>query len=192
VKPPPRPARRFFQVIPYIGAHSFQGDGGTILGPGLRVGGLIGLRVNELLTINGELTIDVLNASHLPVRDPYNSYREQQATIGLSPLVAFPVDESVEIAFGPKLAFWGADYGQSSSARGDGDGTYSGYDLGANGAVFVHVGRKIWVGGLAAFDVRIYGNSCFTPISGVERCNANNLPSADKVLALSALLMFSP
>jgi hypothetical protein len=56
----------------------------------------------------------------------------------------------------------------------------------------VHVSRTLWVGGLAAFDVRIYGNSCFTPLNGTERCNANNLPSADKVMALSALMMFSP
>ena len=109
----------------------------------------------------------------------------------MSPLVAFPAGD-VELAFGPKLAFWGADYSQDSLARGNGSGTYSGLDFGANGAVFAQVGRKLWLGGLASFDVRTYGNSCFTALSGRERCTRSNLPSADKVVALSALLMFSP
>jgi hypothetical protein len=192
VKAPPRPARRLFQLIPYIGAHSFQGDGGAILGPGLRVGSLVGFRVNEYLTINGELTIDILNASGLPMRGFYDSYSEENGTIGLSPLVAFPVGSGVELAFGPKIAFWGADYYQDSTTRGNGSGTYSGVDYGANGAVFAQVGRKLWVGGLAAFDLRTYGSSCFTPSYGGEVCTRTNLPSADKVVALSALLMFSP
>jgi hypothetical protein len=191
----PRPARRLFQLIPYIGGHSFQGDGGAILGPGWRVGALVGFRVNEYFTINGELTVDVLNATSLPPGDSsaaYDYYSEVQGIIGLSPLVAFPVG-GVELAFGPKLGFWGADYYQNSMVRGNGSGTYSGYDLGANGVVFVQVGRKLWLGGLASFDLRAYTNSCFSPSSSyVERCSTINLPSADKVIALSALLMFSP
>ena len=114
-----------------------------------------------------------------------------QGIIGLSPLVAFPAGD-VEVALGPKVAIWGADYSQDSLVRGNGDGTYSGLDFGANGAVLAHVGRKIWLGGLASFDVRTYGSSCFTALSGRERCTRNDLPSADKVVALSALLMFSP
>ena len=188
--PPPRRSSRFFQLIPYIGGHSFQGDGGAILGPGLRVGGLMGVRVNEYLTLNGELTLDFLNAS-LSQTGTYDSYNEQQATIGLSPLLNFPVSENVELAFGPKAGIWGSSYNQYLNNR-SGDGTYSGYNFGANGAVFVQVGRKLWLGGLATFDLRVYGNSCFTPSSGKERCTATNVPAADKIIAFSALLMFSP
>lgn len=185
--PPRRRSARMFQMIGYIGAHSIQGDGGAILGPGLRAGGLLGFRVNDNVTINGELTLDVMNAAHLPETDAYS---EQDATIGLSPLVAFPAG-TVEVAFGPKLAVWGADYGQDFRARGQGKGTYTGYDLGVNAAALAQVGRHIWLGGLASFDLRTYGHSCFSPRGGLERCTSYNLPSSDKVLGLSALLMFS-
>ena len=105
--------------------------------------------------------------------------------------MAFPAG-GIELAFGPKLGVWGSTYFQDSIARGNGDGTYTGYDLGANGAAFFKVGRKLWVGGLASFDLRTYGQSCFTAYSDIQRCSSNSLPSADKVVALSALLMFSP
>src|SRR5204862_5314159 len=182
--PPRRPRRRLFQLIPYVGAHSFQGDGGRILAAGLRIGGLLGFRIGDYVSINGELTIDVLNPAHLPAGD---SYSEENATIGLSPLVAFPAG-AIELAFGPKLAIWGADYAQDSRTRGAGDGSYTGFDVGANGAGFAQVGRKLWLGGLASFDVRTYGHSCFTALAGLERCTSSNLPSSDKVVALSLVL----
>ena len=176
-------------MIPYVGAHSYQGEGGTILGPGMHVGGLLGFRLGDYLSINGELTLDIVNATRLPTGDRYT---EEVVTIGLSPLVAFPVGSGIELALGPKLGWWGSGYYQDSSARGKGSGSYSGYDLGANGAGFVQVGRKLWLGGLASFDLRTYGRSCFTATGDIDRCSSGSLPSSDKVVALSALLMFSP
>lgn len=187
--PPRPPPRRLFQLIPYIGAHSYQGAGGTILGPGVHAGGLLGFRIGDHLSINGELTIDLVNANDLPTGDRYT---EEAVTIGLSPLVAFPVGRGIELALGPKLGWWGSSYYQDASARGKGSGSYAGYDLGANAAGFVQVGRKLWLGGLASFDLRTYGRSCFTAYSDIERCSVGSLPSSDKVVALSALLMFSP
>jgi hypothetical protein len=185
----PRPASRVFQLIPYIGVHSFRGEGGKILGPGPRVGGLVGFRLGDRFLINFELTVDIVNATHLPA---FDTYSEMDLTLGLSPLVAFPVSDGVELAFGPKLGAWLADYSQSSSMRGSGNGLYSGFDLGANGAAFVQVGRKLWLGGLLSFDFRTYSTSCFTPYAGVEGCSSTNLPTSDKVVSLAALLMFSP
>jgi hypothetical protein len=150
--------------------------------------------VNDYITFNAELTVDNLNATSLPPGDSRfagDTYDEVQGLIGISPLVAFPTG-NVELALGPKLAFWGADYDQSSHARGSGYGTYSGIDLGANAAVFAHTSRRLWLGALASFDARTYSNICFTASAGHERCTRTDLPSADKVLAVSALLMFSP
>jgi hypothetical protein len=177
-----------FQLIPHVGFHSYRGDGGAILGPGLRVGALVGLRIGDHVSLNGEITADLTNATNLP---PGDSYNEQNAAIGLSPLVALPVGTGIELAFGPKFAAWGASYYQTSTTRGDGGGSYSGLDLGANGAVFFQVGRRVWLGGLAGFDLRFYSQSCFRASGGSERCSSSNLPSSDKVMAFSALLMFS-
>lgn len=183
----PGSRRRLFQLLPYIGFHSYQGEGGTNLGPGLRVGGLTGFRLGDLVSLNAELSFDLLRATDLPAGDHYS---EIDLTASFSPLVSFPAGR-VELAFGPKLGAWLGSYHQTSLVRGDGGGTYSGLDLGANGAVFVQVGRKLWLGGLASFDVRTYRTSCFTPFRGTEGCTSSTLPSSDKVVALSALLMFS-
>ena len=175
-----------FELIPYLGFHSYQGEGGAHLGPGMRLGGLIGLRVGDDVWINGELTIDSANPRDFPKDETYD---EDDFTASLSPLVFVPAG-GVELAFGPKLGAWAATYGQSSFARGDGNGTYAGFDLGVNGAAFFQVGRKLWLGGLASFDLRTYRSSCFTPLGGTERCSSA-LPPSDKIVAISALLMFS-
>jgi hypothetical protein len=185
--PPPPGSSRVFQLLPYIGAHSFRGDGGAILGPGLRVGGLVGFRLGDHFSINGELTIDLLDATRLPAGDRYG---EQDFTFGVSPLASVSAGP-VELALGPKLGFWTADYNQASLARGNGGGSYLGYDLGANGAAFGRVGRKLWLGALASFDLRIYGRKCYTPLYGIEHCTTIDLPSTDKGVSLSAVLMFS-
>jgi hypothetical protein len=186
--PPPRRRARLFQLIPYLGAHSYQGQGGTILGLGPHVGGLVGFRIGDSFSLNAELTLDLLNANGLPAGDTYS---EESWTIALSPLVTFPFG-GIELALGPKLGLWASSYFQNSQTRGNGDGDYQGIDIGANGAGFVQVGRKLWVGGLASFDVRSYRVSCFTPITGAKVCAAEGFPSSDKVVALSALLLFSP
>jgi hypothetical protein len=180
------PRRRTFELIPYLGLQSYRGEGGAHLGPGTRLGGLIGLRVGDNVWINGELTIDSLSTRNLPDGDSYDEY---DFAASLSPLVFVPAGD-VQLAFGPKLGAWAASYNQSSFARGDGNGSYSGFDLGVNGAAFFQVGRKLWLGGLASFDLRTYRSSCFTAFAGIEGCSST-LPAADKVVAISALLMFS-
>jgi hypothetical protein len=176
-------------MLPHIGFHSYQGQGGATLGPGLHVGGLAGFLLGDSVSLNGELTFDFLRATNLPAGDRYS---ELDITAAFSPLVSFPAGR-VELAFGPKLGGWIGSYNQESLVRGKGDGDYSGFDLGANGAAVVQVGRKLWLGGLASFDVRTYGMSCFTPLEGTRTCSlSSNLPSPDKVVTLSALLMFSP
>lgn len=179
--------RRTFQLVPYIGIHSYEGESGASLGPGFRVGGLTGFRLSDLVSINGELTLDLLNPNGLPYGE---SYSELATTISLSPLVSFPAGR-FELVLGPKLGFWLASYSQISPSRGDGDGRYLGFDLGANGAAFLPVGRNLRMGALASFDLRIFRQSCFTPYDGLEGCSAGALPPADKVVALSAVLMFS-
>jgi hypothetical protein len=174
-------------LLPHIGVHSYQGDGGTNLGPGLRVGGITGFLLGDFVSLNAELTFDLLRATDLPARDHYS---EIDVTATFSPLISFPAGR-VELAFGPKLGAWLGSYDQTSLVRGDGGGTYSGLDLGANGAVFVQVARRLWLGGLASFDVRSYRKSCFTPLRGTESCTSDALPASDKVVALSALLMFA-
>ncbi|HVR63658.1 MAG TPA: hypothetical protein VMU50_17275 [Polyangia bacterium] len=186
----PLPRRRripIFQILPYLGIHTYQGKAGTNIGPGLHIGGLAGVRVGDLFSINGELTLDALSLSGLPGGDTFNEF-DFSATI--SPLVPFAAGK-IDLAMGPKFGAWAATYDQWSLSRGNGSGTFSGLDFGVNLAGFTRMSNKVWLGGLASFDLRTFGKSCFSPTDGLEGCSSNNLPSADKVVALSIGLMFS-
>jgi len=173
--------------MPYAGLHSYHGDGTANIGPGIHLGGLVGFRFQEVVSLNGELTLDRLDLSNLPVGEQLSEF-DLVATI--SPLYSI-IDGKLEVAFGPKIGFWIGNYDQTSASRGDGNGTFSGLDLGANLAVMGQVGRHLWLDGLASFDVRTFRSSCFAPPYGKETCANGDLPPADKVLALSLLLMFS-
>ncbi len=185
--PPLPPRNRYFQLIPYIGIHSYWGQAAANVGTGLHIGGMIGSRLGDLFSINGELTLDVLDVSGLPQVEKFS---ELDFSATVSPLVSVAAGK-IDLAFGPKLGVWGATYDQTSIARGSGSGTFSGVDFGANFAGFTQVRSRLWVGGLASFDLRTFRKSCFTPTDGQSGCSTRDLPAADKVAALSLLLMFS-
>jgi hypothetical protein len=155
--------------------------------PGLHFGGLAGFRLSELVSINGELAFDSVDLNG--PRD--ERFTELDSTATLSPLVSITAGK-VDLVFGPKLGAWVASYNQSSVSRGDGSGTFWGLDLGTSFATLTQVSRRLWLGGLASFDLRIYRKICFTPTGGIEGCASTDLPPADKVVSFSALLMFSP
>lgn len=184
---PLRRRTRLIQLIPYAGVHSYHGAGATKIGPGLHLGGLFGVRFQEVGSLNGELTLDSVELGNLPVGEKLS---EVDLSATFSPLFSV-IAGRLELAFGPKVGVWLGSYSQSSPSRGDGTGTFFGGDLGANLAGVSQLGRHIWLGGLASFDVRIYSKSCFTPTRGREGCAIGELPPADKVVALSILLMFT-
>ena len=57
---PPTKIRRFM-ALPYLGTHSYQTAANAAYFPGLRIGGLVGGRVSEMLSLNWELTFDISN-----------------------------------------------------------------------------------------------------------------------------------
>lgn len=183
-----RPRSLFFQIVPYLGLHSYHGQNTANVGPGLHAGVLAGVRAGELVWIDVELTLDAIELRRLPEHD---SYSEADFTANASPLFSIPAGK-VTLEVGPKLGLWKGLYNQSSVSRGSGAGAYWGYDFGANVAAFTQVSRKLSLGGLASFDLRTYKNSCFDPSDGLEGCSRLELPEADKVVALSILLLIAP
>ena len=185
--PPPPPVQRrhrVFMFLPYIGFHSFLGNNAQGLDAGFHLGGMMGFRIGDFVSLNGELSLDVLNPNNTGAG---NSYSETDFTLTFSPMIHIPAG-NVELAFGPKLGLWGGVYNQSN-AFADGDGSYSGVDLGSNFGVFFQVGRHVWLGGILSFDSRSYSQNCFTPTGGSQGCTSTGLPPADKVGAMSFALM---
>src|SRR5215471_1724817 len=83
-------------MIPYVGVSSFQGSTGKDLNPGFRAGGLGGLHINEMFSVNGELTLDFLNFGG------GGDHSGTELDLALSPFVHVPAS-NIELVFGPKL-----------------------------------------------------------------------------------------
>ena len=162
--PPPPPAyvpapstvpryRQGFLWMPYIGANIPVGDAADAYGTGLRLGALFGLNINSFLSLNGEMTIDVLNFK----TGSGVSASGAQVDFSFSPLFHFSAP-MLEFVVGPKL---GSFYmSETVSEAGTMDSTYSGEGIsyGFNVGVFIPIGR-IAIGGLLSYTGREF-ESC--------------------------------
>jgi hypothetical protein len=168
--------------LPYIGFNSFVGN--NELDAGFRIGGMMGFRIGDYVSLNGELTIDSINPNSNFIDG--STYSEFDFGLTFSPMVHIPAG-TVELAFGPKLGGW-LGVGNQSAGAVPGEYDFAGGDLGLNAALFFQVGRRVWLGGLFSFDSRTYSSSCFTPTYGSQACQSV-LPSSDKVTSASFALM---
>lgn len=119
-------------ALPYIGIDSFSGYGTGGLGPGLRLGALLGGVVFPRLSLNGELTVDVMNP-----RTGLDA-SESMLQFTISPLIHMRAS-SAEVVFGPKVGPWRLS-GQSSDGIVTTDVDEQGWTVGANAGVFFAVG----------------------------------------------------
>jgi hypothetical protein len=136
-----------FLLLPFVGVQSIHNDNsGT--GPGLRVGGLVGARLNEQFSFNGELLFDLENLSNVPPGVNENVYFIQFAVAPLFHLQASPM---AEIVIGPKLGLF-FDHASLSGYGLDASGSSEGLLLGANLGAFFRVSDALSLGGLFNFD----------------------------------------
>jgi hypothetical protein len=151
---PTEPAfRRGFLWMPYLGVNIPTGSSSDWASTGLRLGGIFGFNVNPFLSLNGELTIDILNMNSAPG----SSITGAEVDIAFSPLFHYDLP-GLEFVVGPKLGFFG--YSATASESGYSDVTYSGSGLayGVNAGVFVPLGR-IAIGGLLNYTGRHFSTS---------------------------------
>jgi hypothetical protein len=135
--PPPPPPRRHgtgFLALPYIGINSFGGDNAGNIDTGLRIGTFLGGRISDVVSLNGELTFDLMN----PEVPADTHVTETMAHVTLSPL--FHVDAgSLELVIGPKFGFWSLRADVSSTDL-SGNLDQRGWTLGVNAGLFFPVG----------------------------------------------------
>ena len=165
-----------FQLVPSIGFHSIQGDGGNNVGPGLRLGLLAGSRVAELVSLNVGFAFDMVNFDGPSASDYI-------LDIGFNPLFHFPL-EKLEIVAGPILGVF-----VDKMALGSGSQTVDtwayGWTAGVNAGLMFPVGAKVRLGGLANFFLR---NPLKVCVTGADTCLSDGLNSG-KILALSFAAM---
>jgi hypothetical protein len=187
--PPPPPDRRHrgFLALPVLGINSYRGDTGSDLGAGFRFGTLLGGRVNEMFSINGELTVDVLNPDNVPSGVDVTML---DIVFAASPLYHF-IAGNVEFVAGPKIGGHALSQQVTNAAFGEPTNqTWNGYVLGLNSGVFAAVSRGMSIGGLLSFEFRTVHQYCSTQSGFAQQCTTNNTGPSFKVLGVMGALLF--
>jgi hypothetical protein len=182
---PPTRMRRFM-ALPYIGTHSYQTDANRAYFPGLRIGTLIGGRINEMLSLNWELTFDISNIDE-PVGAPDSS--EFAFDFAFSPMVHFPAGPA-EILLGPKLGvFWvSTDIHNNSTYTSEshqGTGVLGGITAGT----FMAVSSSVSLGVLVSGELRKIEHSCTVAVDEIALCDLAR-SSAASIIGLTAAAIF--
>lgn len=176
--------RRGFLAMPYIGVHIPVGSTGDALDPGFRVGAFLGGHINPMLSLNGEMTVDVLNFKNVPSAVDVTAV---VVDILFSPLLHFGT-EQIEGFFGPKIG----GFGFSETAEGGGlkaEASARGVAYGFNLGAAIPVGN-IAIGGLISFVGRHATHACVTAPGQSEACDDS--PSGDdmKMFSVTGAVLF--
>jgi hypothetical protein len=179
----------------YLGFQSFQGkfaakvtnqgvDTGLSLGIGPHVGGMIGYRFMEQVSLNAEVSLDI---PHAELSSSFTSIDAQRLAFSVSPL--YHIDAgAVDFMVGPKLGFWTSTFSQSDSL-GTATLTYTGWMAGVTAGLYYKVGR-IGLGGLASFDYAPVLQGCSTNDFSEQTCGPNKTFPADKMLSFALAVLF--
>jgi hypothetical protein len=186
VAPPPPPGKSGFLAMLYLGVNSFEGSSNNDLGPGFRIGTILGGRLNGQISLNGELTIDAENVKNLPTGTDVTAV---EVDIAFSPLLHFH-QGSMEIVVGPKLGVMAEAVQTTTGGVNAGSGNASGYVFGLNAGVFGALTPSTSIGGLVSFVSRPYSQVCATVPGFSEVCSTSQLPSADKVLGITGAVLW--
>ena len=170
--------------MPMLGFHSFQNDDATNLSAGLRLGALLGGRVNESLSLNVEATLDLVNPSNVPSGVDETAL---QFHVAFAPL-AHVASGGVEFVAGPKIGLWALAVDASAggqTASSSAHGWLYGFNLGLFGAL----NETVSMGGFLSLDIENATELCLTAPGQSEMCTSDNLGDSAKVLAMGIALL---
>jgi hypothetical protein len=186
LEPPSSDSRRSgVLIVPFVGLHSFQNDDAKNLDAGLRVGVLVGGRINEMLSIGGQAALDVVNPKNVPSGEDVTAW---QLHVALSPLLHAQTGP-IEIVLGPKLGFFFL-HEDISGSLGSGSESIHGWLYGANLGAFAAANAKVSIGGLLSFDFEKATEACFTVSGQAEMCSSSGLDNTAKVLGVALAALF--
>jgi hypothetical protein len=178
---PPGPAyRRGFLAMPFVGVQIPTGDLGDAFDAGLRLGTLLGGHVGSMLSLNGEINIDVLN--------PKGSGDVTAVAVDMffSPLLHLGT-EAFEAFIGPRIGFSGIVISSKSGSTTT-DLTYTGIGYGINAGIGIPLG-KLAIGGMFSYTGRSPSEVCVKRTGYSESCgdwNGDDLHS----VAFSGFVLF--
>jgi hypothetical protein len=185
---PPPPRHRGLLLLPYIGFNAVIGDAAEGYDAGFRMGGLLGFYAAPFVSLNGELSIDVLSPHALGS----SKVSEGVVSFTLSPLFHFGPPK-VDFVVGPRLGFFG-HFSTLSNSYSSSEDTISmtGIAWGLNTGVFFSLGR-IWLGGLMSLTMHSPTQYCYsnTSTNHTERCyDVTDSDTSSKLLTFNFALLF--
>jgi hypothetical protein len=174
----------------YLGMHGFHERAGNQTTPGLRLGGLLGGRLSDVFSLNGEFAADLLRFKDLPDGVTASA---AEVDLAFSPMIHV-LGDKVELALGPRLGFWGG-YGQlkatgrllqsEKTLKISGSGAL----YGLNAGLFASLGTAS-LGMLASYSFRSVGRTCLTDGDLPEACDDSPSQDAERVWSVSGALLF--
>jgi hypothetical protein len=170
--------------MPYVGMHSFQEQDATNFGPGLRFGSFVGGRVNDICSLNAQLSVDIVNANNVAAGTDFSEYFVDFA---FSPLFQIPAG-SVEFVIGPKAGLF-VGRGEQRDATSDVSLSMTGLLFGVNAGLFFPVSETTSLGVLASWELKEIENACARSSGQFETCSSVSSPTM-QVVGLTAGALF--
>jgi hypothetical protein len=179
--PPPPPSRlhsgRRFMALPFFGVHTYRGASGRNHDVGVRLGSLLGARINQSVSLNGEISFDLENPENEAGVDASSS----TAKVALAPLLhSRSVDGSRQLVVGFKMGLWANSYDVTMSGQ-TGTGSGTGWLMGLNLGWLFDIGDVTALGVLAAYEIQTPLNACSRPPGGQRTCFDAGAPNATKL-----------
>jgi hypothetical protein len=181
--PPKAPRlKRAFLALPYFGVHTYQNSEASAYDPGLRFGSLLGGRLNDRLSLNADLTVDISNAGRAG-----GAFREYSIALSFAPMLQLPA-RLLEIVVGPKVGLFILNT-ETTSGGGRFGGTQPGVVFGIDAGVFLSVSPTTSMGVLLAFEFRQANDACETTFQ-VGLCASGAASGLASIVGLTAAVLF--
>lgn len=181
---PPKPPRlkRVFLALPYFGVHTYQNGEASDYDPGLRFGSFLGARLNDRISLNADLTVDISNAGRAG-----GAFREYSIALAFAPMLQLPA-RLLEIVVGPKAGLFILNTETTSGGVTYG-GTQPGVVFGIDTGVFLSVSPTTSMGVLLAFELRQANDDCQNNFQ-VALCASGAARGLASVVGLTVAVLF--
>ena len=171
-------------IMGNLGFHSYQGTTGNGLGAGLRLGGIAGWFVSPEISLNGEISLDVLNFKSDTVAGQAN-LTGVRVQVSASPFYHLVLPIGAELLIGPKLGIWDTSLSDTS----DYSISEKGYLFGLNAGMYFHIG-PLAAGGLLTIEDGVPTSSCVEYAGVEEYCGSISSAPSDKIVSLAGSVFF--
>jgi hypothetical protein len=180
------PRRRGLLAIPFLGIHSIQGLAADDFGVGARVGTLLGVHVDPLVSLNVEAAVDFLNVES---KGSTASQTGHDLTIAFSPLFHV-AGNAAELVVGPKLGYWSENF-TVTDMRVTTRASAWGWAVGGNIGGFANINEHAAIGLLLSYQFIDENQACtHGPLDSDRTCTQASGLFPPEILGITGAALF--